>query len=173
MECNNKIGQVVNVKKMRRFSIVVITILAVIFIIFFRLPIKKTVKINSQSIEQRQVSEKDTKLICKFVEVTGPRWEVVGNNNGLFNKPGYEYIIIKGNIPPDKSWELVFDDNSKNKFVFEGNLVGEEIADDGGKYKVFNVKKWSMAYPIIRGYGIFDPCPSNALTRFDYFLLGS
>lgn len=111
----------------------------------------------------------DKQLICESDNtVTGPPWYVVGKNKRLFNliEP-YEYIVLEGNFPKSFLLGKLTNPPAENKFIFEGNFVAEVNAD-GGVYKVFKVRKWSIIYPISREYGFVGNLPKAGIVIYDY-----
>lgn len=158
------------VKKLYIALIFILSIIAVQFLII-QFPIKKSVRINLKTINQEALKKSDKVLICKLSTDTGPQWEVIGKNNGLFNLVSQtQNIIVKGNIPKRLNGDL-YDNMSTNIFVFEGKIIGEEADPYGGKYYTFKVDKWNIIYPINRGKGFVELMPKNALTVYDFLPL--
>lgn len=154
---------------------IILIILIIIFCIMFivlRIPVKKAVTINLETVKQERISDSDKVLICQFSTTTGPQWKVIGKNNGLFaTKEPYEYIIIKGNFPYKRLNADLFMYLPHNKFVIQGNFVGEMKGEDEDIYKVFEVEKWDVMYPISRGEGFVNIIPKDSLTLYDFIPL--
>ena len=124
-------------------------VLLVCILILIKFPIKKSIKVEFDTIPQEKLSEKDEVLICRYSTTTGPQWEVIGKNHSLFDKQ-IEYIIVKGNFNySGLNWDLL-DSMSDNKFILQGRFTGKEkfsIQDVYGEtYMVFDVEKWTIAY---------------------------
>lgn len=153
-------------KKALKVFLVILIVVVVIPIIIIKLPLKQAVKLNSQLVKQEKINVNDKVIICEFSDGTGSPWGVIGKNNSIFDiKEPMEYIIVKGNFPYDKLNQDLFL-YEPNTFVFEGDFVGEEQDDDKSICKVFQVKKWNIAYPISRGGLNF--IPKGSLTLYDY-----
>lgn len=149
----------------------VFVLICIIIAIIIKVPVKKALKIELKFSEQESISMNDKLLICgNDNTVTGTPWFVVGKNNKLFtnNEPN-ETIILEGNFPKSFLLSKMTNSPAENKFIFEGGFVGNKKDKyEGGVYKVFKVKKWSIVYPIDREYGFVENLPKARITIYDY-----
>lgn len=142
----------------------ILVILIIIYVSLFFFPLKISINKSYKSINPESVKNSDTLLICDYTDGPDPRWEVIGNNKGLFICKDYEpeCIIIKGNFSYRKlNYDIL---NYDNRFILKGKVIGEEKYG-GGSFKVFKVERWDVLYPIKQPFPFM---PKRWLVKYDY-----
>lgn len=158
------------IMKKKHVILGLIIIALLITTILIKYPVKKAIKVSFPSTNQQEINENDTKIICKYSTATGPQWEVVGKNGKLFDiTEDTELVILKGKAPKQLNTDLFYLYNPPaNMFEFEGKLNGYGDYKGDGKYKIFEVKKWNIIYPVHRESILNNLLPTNALTPYDF-----
>ncbi|MDP4093377.1 MAG: hypothetical protein Q8920_08455 [Bacillota bacterium] len=145
---------------------ILLAIILIPFLVIFELPVKSAARHDYKVIKPVSITDSDKVLICRYSDGPEPRWEVVGNKDGLFDlsQLNIESIVVEGNF---QYRELNYDllNSEDNKFILKGNFIGEK--DYGyGTYKIFKVDKWDISYPIKQPLGFL---PKGKLVKFDYW----
>lgn len=82
-------------------------------------------------------------MICEVIKTTGFDWRV--------EKSSYGYkglVILEGNIPIEGyEFGITY---GENKFVVYGEFVSDIMLYGDDKYRIFNVEKWDILYPVHR-----------------------
>ncbi len=146
---------------------VLVLIIIIAYVSIFLFPLKFSVKKSYNSINPEPVKSSDSFLICDYTDGPDPRWEVIGNDKGLFirsdSTPQPECIFVKGNFPYKKlNYDVL--KYSENRFILKGKVTGEKKFY-GGVFKVFEVEHWDILYPIKQPYPFM---PKRWLVKFDY-----
>lgn len=159
-------------KKTLFLLIVIIVIVIFVGLLLLKVPIKSAQNVEFGIIPYHKVTKYNKKIICQYSDSTGPRWMVIGIENKLFDlnvlSNPLEYIILEGNYPKTFINSDLLYSSEPNRFIFEGEYIGEEKYDDGGTYKVFKVSRWSLSSPINRRLGLIDNLPSESLVGYDF-----
>ncbi len=137
-------------KAVIRGIIVLIVVFIICPLILNFIPIKSAIDVSSQKA-LKKLANKDEKLyICKNHTYTGPDWEIIGDENGLYSSEDKnEFVFIEGNSPYKEIDQKNF--YQWGMFIFKGTVVGEK--KDWGedkKYKVIKIGEWYIASPVFR-----------------------
>jgi len=137
-----------------------ILILITILFAYEFVPIKFAIEVNGDSLKKVNHKKDEVVYICELTQTTGPMWEVVGDENGLFDaKIDNEQVIIDEVILPfllKDYWSYLYE---KRKFVIKGKIIDrrKDSISDPILYKVLKVNKWYVEYPIERDYYTLFP----------------
>ncbi len=139
----------------------IVLILITILIIANFLPVKMSVKSNKLN----QKDKNDTVILCEYGQTTGPNWVIIGDDKGEFGDGKCEFINVKYSDSVKMPNTSIF--IGQNKYVLYGKFIGVE-AFYGESYRVFEVKRWDIQYPIDRFSLRACFTPKRYLNIFDF-----
>lgn len=139
----------------------IVVILITILITANFLPVKMSVKPNKLN----EKDKKDTVILCEYGQTTGPSWVIIGDDKGEFGPGKCEFINVKYSDSVKMPNSSIF--IGQNKYVLYGKFIGVE-AFYGESYRVFEVKRWDIQYPIDRFSLRSCFTPKRYLNIFDF-----
>ncbi len=147
--------------RIKNVVIVTIVVLITILIIANFLPVKMSVKPNKVN----EKNKNDTVILCEYGQTTGPNWVIIGNEKGEFGPGKCEFINVKYSESVKMPNSSIF--IGDNKYVLYGKFIGVEVFY-GESYRVFEVNRWDIQYPIDRFSLRSFFSPKRYLNIFDF-----
>lgn len=102
------------------------------------------------AIKESDFDQYDQYILVKETYHTGTGWEVIGDNNGYYNK--YRDIIVLGNLPEASHPTAV------NIFLCKVDFIEPRTFIDGNKYEAIQIQDWFPVYPVVRNRCFFPKC---------------
>ncbi len=138
----------------------IIALFAILIIANF-IPVK--ISFNQNKLNQPENNE--TMVLCEYGQTTGPNWVIIGDYKGEFSSDKIEFIDVKWSVSGKLPNSSIF--IGHNKYALYGKFNGVETID-GCNYRVFEVKRWEILYPIDRFSLRSYITPKRYLNLFDF-----
>jgi hypothetical protein len=133
-------------KRKMLYVIVAAAVLIGIWLITFLIPSRTPIK---YAVHMESINEYPGSILVKVIRTTGPGWERVGDEYGLYtNSRGVNNVQLEGYAPPSMSFEgslnvyLCILDPTKTYVTY--------FEDYGFEYEVYSVLDWYPIYPVRR-----------------------